>query len=75
VYAPTVNKKMAALKKELEELREQLISKEELIDILIKEKDALKMRLEYEKKKQEKRSQLPFCDTEGRVNKFLSIRA
>jgi hypothetical protein len=50
VYAPTVNKKMAALEKELEELREQLTSKEELIDILIKEKDALKMRLEYEQK-------------------------
>ena len=43
-------KKMAALEKELEELREQLTSKEELIDILIKEKDALKMRLEYEQK-------------------------
>jgi regulator of replication initiation timing len=43
-------KQMAALEKELEELREQLTSKEELIAILIKEKDALKMRLEYEKK-------------------------
>jgi regulator of replication initiation timing len=63
-------KKMAALQKQLDEIREKLKSKDELIEILIKENEALKLRLDYEKREAAKaheivprayRRQLPFC--------------
>jgi regulator of replication initiation timing len=43
-------KKMDALQKQLDEIREKLKSNYELIEILIKENEALKLRLDYEKR-------------------------
>ena len=43
-------KKIDALQKQLDEIREKLKSNYELIEILIKENEALKLRLDYEKR-------------------------
>jgi regulator of replication initiation timing len=43
-------KKIDALQNQLDEIREKLKSNYELIEILIKENEALKLRLDYEKR-------------------------
>jgi regulator of replication initiation timing len=43
-------KKIDALQNQLDEIREKVKSNYELIEILIKENEALKLRLDYEKR-------------------------